>query len=236
MADKTKINLGLQLANFQEFRRNLLDALGDVHKLSTEFQGVDTDVKVIEKTLSGVNKVISILTTKVSADGKMSVATAKELRQILADLNKNSLSLSDSEQSRLDPNSFRAKMKFLTDENSVLAKNLATYEEQTAELEKQEKLLEKQTKISSYLKGKKGVSDDIKTIAGNFTDEQLRTMVTPTGSKGEVRIQNVQARPRQRTFHKRKALQDKGCMLSRRLRSFRKGCTRQYKRIQGAPS
>lgn len=185
MADKTKINLGLQLANFQEFRRNLLDALGDVHKLSTEFQGVETDVKVIEKTLSGVNKVISILTTKVSADGKMSVTTAKELRQILADLNKTSLSLSDSEQSRLDPNSFRAKIKFLTDENSVLAKNLAKYEEQTAELEKQEKLLEKQTKISSYLKGKKGVSDDIKTIAGNFDDEQLRAMVTPTGSKGD---------------------------------------------------
>lgn len=184
MADN-KINLELEIQHFQEFRRDLIDSIKMANDMSSEFDGVTTNTKELQKTLDGVNKVIAILTTKVTTDGKMSISTAKELREVLTTLDANALSLVDAEDKRMDPGKFKERLKFLTDENSILQQNLRIVEEQTAELEKQQEKLQKETTISLYTKGKRGLSDGVKNAINNFSDEQLRSMVTPTGKKGD---------------------------------------------------
>ena len=194
MAGKNNIDIALVLSNYQQFRKEIMDSISYSSRLKQEFDGVSTSVDGLEKELKLIEEVISILTTKVSSDGKMSIKTSRELLEIFEKLNNSAMSLEREEGSRLSDKKFRERLAFLTDENSAFAKATEELKQQTAELEKQQETLEKRSKLSGFLKNKKtNLTPESLEVIQSTPDEVLRSLVSPTkkGNYTKERLQKL---------------------------------------------
>lgn len=93
MSKKKVIEFDLQLNNLQNIRNELKTVSAEASKFSQQFAKAGTNSNDITNALKNVEKAISIIQTKVSADGKIQTSDAKELLDVLQQLNTSTAAL-----------------------------------------------------------------------------------------------------------------------------------------------
>ena len=181
---KSTINIDLILSNYQAFRKELVESINNAGRLKKEFKDVSLGDDSLKKQLDHIDKVISILTTKVSKDGKLSLSTVKELQNELSKIGKLARGLEESEGKRLSSVKFREKYNQLNGENSLLQKQLKIYNDLNTKLQEQQAILEKNSNLRSYLSNKQTTKGIDSILNAGLSDDQIKNIIIPASKTG----------------------------------------------------
>lgn len=109
VSKKKVIEFDLQLNNLQNIRNELKTVSAAASKFSQEFARAGTNTNDINSALKNVEKAISIIQTKVSADGKIQTSDAKELLDVLQQLSASTKTLEN--QSGITAREFKTQFQ-----------------------------------------------------------------------------------------------------------------------------